>query len=253
MAIRIRFLKTALEVVVILLLTTGNGWAVASFAKKYGMGCKSCHTFGSELNDLGLIFKKNGHTFGEKNASQKDKPKQGVPRDDKITNSEASGKSPDKSESKTGGAESAAEASDAEQPLPETRVYSWKADDGTMHFSDTPYVNQRGEKKAASDKAGKKIVRGGFKPLSAVIPKRLQKTVAQSAAPNPEKTLLPRADSQEPKVTVEIRPEGQPRSFEDCMERILVANPLPNTSEAAMELFREAETICFPYENKQKR
>ncbi len=245
-------LITLLKSVVILLLTTGNGWAVASFAKKYGMECKSCHTFGSELNDLGLIFKKNGHTFGEKNASQKDKPKQNAPQDDKSKVSVSSGKSLDKSGSITGNPESVVETSDAEQPLAETKVYSKIANDGTIHFSDTPYVNSRSEKKTFSNKIEKKWVRSEFRPLSAIIPKQLKKPVVQTKAE--KSTLSPKTGSLETaEIAKDIMPGGQPKSFENCMERILMTNPSPNTSEAAMELFLEAETICAPYENKQQR
>lgn len=248
-------LITALYVVVFIILTNGNAWTLSSYAQKYGMGCKSCHTFGSNLNELGLTFKKNGHNFGENNAAQKDKSKQVAPRDDKNTNSETSGKSPDKSELKTGDTKAVSEPPDADQPLPETKVYSWKADDGTLHFSDTPYVKQRGGKKAALDTAEKKIVRSGFKPLSAMIPKLRKKTAARTATAGPEKVVLTKTGSPGSldMSQIEIKAEASPKSFEDCMEQILVANPSPNTSEAAMGLFQEAETICAPYENKQQR
>ncbi len=247
-------LKMALKVIVIIVLTCGYSWALSSYAKKYGMGCKICHSFGSNLNELGLTFKKNGHNFGENNALQKNKPKQSTLREDKDTNFEAPDKTPDKSGSKTVDPEAATDAPDADQPLAETKVYSWTSDDGIIHFSDAPYVKPRGEKLTAPGKTVKKIGRAGFRPLSAIIPKRLPKTSAQAASPKPNKTLLPASGA--PGTTVgpiQTSTDLQPKSFEDCMEQILAANQSPNTSEAAMDLFLEAETICVPYENKRKR
>ena len=248
---------TACMVVVIVFLAAGNGWAVASFAKRYGMGCKSCHTFGSELNALGQTFKKNGHTFGEKNATQK--PKQAAQRDDKSTVTESTDKNPDKPGSVDSGIpdESATipAESDAEQPPPETRVYSWKSEDGTLHFSDTPYVKSPRTSKPVPTKAGKRISRSGLKPLSAPIPKHLQKAISKTAAPKPAKEVkagLPRPTShEEPEVThIETKSGGKSGSFEECMEQILVTHSLPKTSEAVMEQFKGAENICSSYEKK---
>ena len=247
-------IKTAFMVVVIVFLTAGNGWAVASFAKKYGMGCKSCHTFGSELNALGLTFKKNGYTFGEKNAEQK--PKQAVQRDEKSTVSELTDKIPDKPGSVNSGITDDPAAVAAvpyeEQPLTETKVYSWKSDDGTLHFSDTPYVKPPGTNKPVPDKAVKKNWRSGSRPLSAPIPKRLQKVIVKTAAPKPAKAALSKPAFHEPQeaIQVEIKPGGKSISFEECMEQILAAHPLPKNSEAVMEQFKEAEDICASYEKK---
>lgn len=245
-------MTTVLKVIVIVFLTAGNSWAVASYAKKYGMGCKSCHTFGSELNDLGLVFKKNGHTFGEKNAIEKSK--QGTPSDNKM--SESSSKSHDKPGpviiGKTDDSTEVAEKPEPEQPLPETIVYRRKAVDGTLHFSDIPYVSPPDKKKPASGKAGKKIFWTGSRPLSAPVPKRLQKTVPKMDASKPKKTVLakPASPGSSEKAQVEIKSEVLPSSFEACMEQILVTQPSPKTAEAAMDQFREAETICAAYEKR---
>src|SRR6185369_9029826 len=107
-------LTTVFQVIVIVFLMAGNCWAVASYAKKYGMACKSCHSTGAELNDLGLLFKKNGHTFGEKNVKQKEKVKQDSPSEDKSTVSESSGKSPDKPGAATSEKTADTEADDTE-------------------------------------------------------------------------------------------------------------------------------------------
>ena len=247
-------MATACMVVIIVFLTAGDGWAVASFAKRYGMGCKSCHTFGSELNALGQTFKKNGFTFGEKNADQK--PKRAAQRDDKSTVSESTDKNPDNPGLVDGVIpdESAAvpAESDVEQPLPETRVYSWKSNDGTQHFSDTPYVKPPRASKPVPDKAAKKRLRAGLKPLSAPIPKHMQKVLSKTAAPKSAKAALPSTASHvAPEVTqVEIKPGNKSASFEECMEQILVTHSLPQTSEAVMEQFKEAENICSSYEKK---
>lgn len=249
-------LTTVFKVVVIIFLTAGNGWAVASYAQKYGMGCKSCHAFGSELNNLGLTFKKSGHSFGEKNAAQKEKFKQGSARDDKSSASESSSKLSDTPGSVNSGKEndSAAvlTAPDAEPPLSESRVYKWKAGDGTLHFSDTPYVNPKGEKKTVSKKAEGKSLRAGSRPLSAMIPKRSQRTTAKTIVPKPGKTVLSKAALPGLPETsrIGIISGARPKSFEECMEQILLTQPPPKTSEAAMDQFREAETICTPYEKK---
>ena len=244
-------------VVAIMLLTTRNSWAVAAFAKKFGIGCKSCHAFGSELNELGVVFKKNGHTFGEKNAATKNKPKQSTAKVDRYKALEALSKSSDKPESvnseKTEDSEVATASPETEQPPPETTVYSWKADDGTLHFSDAPYAKPARVNKTVLNKKEKKILQSRLKPLSAIVPKLRQKAVSKKTGTESEKIGLPRDDSPGTAGMIEIRHEIRPKSFEECMEQILVANPSPSTSEATMELFREAETICLPYDNTQKR
>lgn len=230
----------ASKVVAVIFLTAGNVWAVASFAKKYGMGCKSCHSFGSELNNLGLTFKKNGNTFGEKSAGPKEKSKQGEPQDNKDTVSDSS---------------AVAEPLDAEQTLPETKVYRWKSGDGTLHFSDTLYVNPQSERKSVSEKVTKKSSRAGFRPLSAKVPERLQRATTKTAAPAPEKKVLSNHELSGPLETsnIEIMPVVQPKNYEKCMEKIFITYPSPKTPDAAMEQFREAEGICVPYEKNQKR
>lgn len=223
MAIATIALTTTLNIVALLLLTTGNGWAVASFAQKYGMGCKSCHTFGSELNDVGRVFKKNGHTFGEKNALNKETLKQGAAKDDNRTTSDPTVKGTDKpgaaGRGNTDGTTSVDVLPDSEKPVPETKVYSWKAEDGTPHFSDKPYVNPLGDKKSASDIAVKKITRDRFKPLSAAIPKRSQKTAAKTTVAKQERTTLSHPASSDSRLSslAEIRSEARPKSFEECM------------------------------------
>lgn len=244
---------TVLRVVFIIFLTAANGWAVASYSLTYRIGCTSCHTSGSKLNDLGVTFKKNGHSFGGKNVPQEEKRKQVVPKDDKGAFSKSSDGSQEKPESINSGVadDSKAESDlpDAVQPVPETRVYSWKGADGTPHFSDSPQMDMQGEKRAASDKASKKITRAGFRPLSAIIPKRTQRTIARKAA---GKSILPSHASPvtpEP-VHSKIMSEYLPKSYEKCMEQILSGYPIPKNSETAMKEFQEAENICAPLEKK---
>lgn len=235
---------TLLYCIGILFVMDSNAWAVASFAKKFDMECKVCHAFGSELNSLGQKFKKNGYTFGEKNAVQKDKPKQDLPA---VDNSKASGvtsQNTDKPSPTADNSKSSAEVPDKERLLPETKVYRKKNEDGTMYFSDTPYAISRSDNK---------IMRSNFSPLSAVLPKKMKKKIGHAKSIKTNMTKLPQTVSQSTTgIGKETIPEWQPKNFEDCMEQVLVANPSPITSEATMELFQEAETICSPYKNKQK-
>lgn len=252
-----KIVTVASKVVAVVFLTAGNGWAVASYAKKYGMGCKSCHGFGSELNNLGLTFKKNGHSFGEKSAEPKEKSKQSVPRDDKVAGPSAN--SSDKPGSlprgDTDGSSAVDDLDDAEQPVPETKVYSWKSSDGTPHFSDTPYVSPQGETKSVSEKVRKKKFRSGARPLSAIVPKRLQRSATKTTAPEPEKPVTANHDVTEPLETpdIEVMPVAQPKSYEECMEKIFITYPTPKTPDDAMEQFRVAESSCASFDKKPRR
>lgn len=246
-------LTNVLMVVVIIFLATGNGWAISKYAQKYGIGCKSCHSSGSELNDLGQKFWKNGHTFGDMSAEQLEKLKQNASADGKNKAAETPGRSSDKPaavvSSKTDEPTQAVEVPEVAPPLPETKVYRRKTNDGTLHFSDTPDVNPQRDTKSSSDKSGKKITRTGFRPLSAVVPKASRKT----AAPKPDKvaSLKPELPEQPEVAKVAKKQDVRYSSFEECMEQALVAMPHPETSDAAMEQFREAEDICAPYIKKQ--
>ena len=233
-------------------LMPGNGWAVSSYAQKFGMGCKSCHAFGSELNSLGKSFKKNGYSFGEKNAEQKDSLKPGTPKNEKSAVSKTSAATPDTSgtlnNGREGGPADVFATSDAEQPLPEAKFFTWKSDDGTFHFSDRAYVNPRSEKKPVSSRFGKKDRGPKPRPLSAIVPKRLQNQAMHTVISKPEKTASQIPGSPESFVAEKII--IKPKNFEDCMEQFFVSYPPPKTSASAMEQFREAETICAPYQKE---
>jgi len=225
-----------------------NGWAVASYAQKHGLGCKSCHAFGAELNSFGKSFKKNGHSFGEENAKQKDSLKQGTPWDEKSAASKTSAAIPDTSgmvnNGKEDGPTDALATPEAEQQPPEAKFFKWKSDDGTFHFSDRSYVNPRSEKKPVSDTFGKKDRGTKSRPLSAIVPKHLRNQVKHTIISKSEKTASSKTGSSESSVAENSI--IKPKNYEDCMEQFFVSYPPPKTSATAMEQFREAENICSP-------
>jgi len=250
-----KLLPLVATVVAVVLLTAGNGWAVASFAKRYGMVCKSCHSFGAELNGLGQTFKKNGYTFGEKNVSPPVKVEQGKAQDEKAP--EASGKNPDKPGLLPPGGitdpTAAPDLLDAE-PLPETIVYSCLSSDGTPLFSDSPCVKPQDGMQTVPVKGTKKSSRTGFRPLPAKGAKKVQRVTTKSAVPEPEETVLAQDESAEPPETplLEKVPLVPPKNFEDCMEKIFVTYPAPASPDVAMKQFRDAENSCALYEKKPK-
>jgi len=252
-----KLLPIIATVVAVVFLTTANGWAVASFAKRYGMVCKSCHSFGAELNGLGQTFKKNGYTFGEKSAPSPLKAEQGKPQDEKVP--EAAGKNVDKPGLLPPGGMAEPQAVpdllDAEQPLPETIVYSCISSDGTPLFSDSPCIKPQDGTQTAPAKGAKKSSRTGSRPLPAKAAKKLPRATAKTAAPEVEKTVLAQdefAESPEPPL-VEKLPVARPKSYEECMEKVFIAYPAPSTPDVAMKQFREAESMCGHYEKKPKR
>ena len=245
---------TVLKVVTITLLSVANVWASDSYAKKYKIGCTSCHTTGTHLNELGVTFKKNGHTFDVKNVQQEQKTKRDVPKDDKdipVRSANVSQGKPEPANSEgTNGSAIDSNVTEAEKPLPENKVYSWKGEDGTTYFSDTPLIGRQTETKPASGKATKKIKRSGFTSLSAIMPKLAKKSGATSAAPHPGKPILTGYVSPVQSDTVQRTksPEAKPKSYEKCMEQILTGHPTPVNPEAAMQEFQEAENNCAPLE-----
>jgi len=248
---------TVSKVVAVVFLTAGNGWAVASFTKKYGMGCKSCHSFGSELNSLGLTFKKNGYSFGEKSVPHPEKIQKGEPRVVKGPETSADNLDKPGPHSPEGMEDSPADAElpDTEEPLPETKIYKWESSDGTPHYSDTPFVNQQPEIKTVPEKMHQKSSRTGSRQLTATVPKQVPRTNTKTAVPEPEKTvLLPDELSEQPETPiVEKTAAYQPKNYEDCMAKFFIAHPLPESPEAAMAQFREAESVCVHYQKAPKR
>jgi len=249
--------STVFKVIAVMLLTAVNGWAIPAYTQKFGVGCKSCHTSGPMLNDHGVTFKRNGHTIGGKKAPQEEKSRQRVPKDDNGSASKSSDKNQDKpvpvnGEVTTNQPVANSPAPDIEQPIPETMIYSWKTEDGTPYFSDTPHMDILDENMPASDKARKKIARTRFRPLPVIIPKRTLKTAAKALAPRPEKPVLPGYDSPDVPETghIVIKPEEMPISYEKCMEQILSGYPTPKDSETAMKEFQDAESRCAPFEKK---
>lgn len=235
-------------------LMTENGWAVASYAQKHGLGCKSCHAFGSELNSLGKSFKKNGYSFGEKNASQKDSVNPSTARDNNSGASKTSVATSDTFEmlnkGRVNGTADVSAASETEQPQPEAKYYTWKSDDGTFHFSDRTYANPPSEKNPIAVRFGKKDRGSKSKPLSAIVPKHFQKPSVKTISNEMELDLSTRKNSIETPETGKI--VTRPESFERCMEQTLVAFPPPKTPDVAMEQFREAETICTPSKKRNR-
>lgn len=243
--------------VVITFLTTGNSLAISNYSQKYGIACKSCHPSGSELNELGQKFWKNGHSFGDNNTELLEILKQSPPGVDKKKAGETPGKSSDKPAAVQGKTDtpdtpvSVVEAPEVAQPLPETKVYRWKAADGTLHFSDTPDMNPPPDKIPASAKSGKRNTRTGFKPLSAIVPKSSQKYV--TTKPPKAVSLKSELPAYPEAAKIEIKADVKHLGFEECMEQALVSMPHPETADAAMDQFRKAEDACAPYKKMQPR
>lgn len=235
-------------------LMTENGWAVASYAQKHGLGCKSCHAFGSELNSLGKSFKKNGYSFGEKNASQKDSVNPSTARDNNSGASKTSVATSDTFEmlnkGRVNGTADVSAASETEQPQPEAKYYTWKSDDGTFHFSDRTYANPPSEKNPIAVRFGKKDRGSKSKPLSAIVPKHFQKPAKLTPSKKTEPDVVTRNNTIAAPAAERIITRTE--NFEDCMEQTLTAYPSPKTPDVAMEQFREAETICTPSKKRNR-
>jgi hypothetical protein len=236
-------LTTVSKVVVIVLLTAGNGLAISKYAQKYGISCKSCHPSGSELNELGKKFWKNGHSFGDNNTEQLEKLKQSAAGEDKKKAAETVGKNsvePSAVASRNEGivSEPVEQSEAVKQPLPETRIYRWKNNDGTWHFSDSPSVNSERDSKSASGKVVKKITQPRFR--------QLPKTSKKAVVPRHDKSALPKPDPvREPESTrIAKKPDVGNIGFEGCLEEALVSMQHPETPDAAMEQFLVAEDVC---------
>jgi len=242
---------TPLITAAIVFLVSGNVMAVSKYAQKYGIACKSCHSTGSDLNELGQKFWKNGHSFGT-DTEQLEKFKQSPPGENKSKATEPSGKGPEKApatvQGKTDTTVPVVEAPETAPPPPETKVYRWKTDDGILHFSDTPGVMPQPERKSASGGSGKTITRSGFRPLSAIVPKTSQKMSA--AKPPKSASLVPEKPTQSRSDAIHEKADPGQCSFEECMEQALVSMQRPENSDAAMAQFREAEEICAPCKKK---
>lgn len=242
---------TPLITAAIVFLASGNVMAISKYAQKYGISCKGCHSTGSDLNELGQKFWKNGHSFGD-NTEQLEKFKQSPPVENKSKAAEPSGKSPEKApatvQGKTDTTAAATAAPEPAPPPPETKVYKWKNDDGILHFSDTPEAVPQRERKSVYGGSAKTITRTGFRPLSAIVPRTSQK--AATAKPPKSASLAPGQPKQtRSKATPEKADSGQ-CIFEECMEQALVSMQRPASSDAAMAQFREAEEICAPCKKK---
>ena len=233
-------------VAVILFFTAGDGWAIASYAKQYGMGCKSCHGFGSSLNDLGMTYKKKIRSSGVSEPSKQKSPKpQSAPTVGSARSGVNSGDSAEVSDTKAPDEFT----SESEQPLPETRVYQWKSEDGTMHFTDNPLSSIPGDKKTAVKKTEKNIERSKAKPRVASTSKtqsdKAMKVENQKAAA--PVLSLPEPTAQRKTAQGTIIQAPLPVNYEKCMEEFLLKQPQPKNSEAAMQQFNEAEGACASY------
>ncbi len=186
---------------IILFLTASKVWAIELYSQKFGIECKGCHTSIPNLNERGVTFKKNGHTVAWKNEQPSTKP------------NESSIKNKDELHSVT-------QAPVLEQYLSQKKIYIWKSEKGTPHFSDVP-VEIVKDNKAATTAARRKIVkRVGTRSSSLNISENAQNGVVTPATPKP--------------------------SYEKCMENTLISYPVPTNAEIAMEQFLYAENLCLP-------
>jgi len=197
---------------IIIFMTVSSVWAIESYSLKFGLECKDCHTSIPVLNDRGVLFKKNGHTLVKKNEKPNTKP-----NESSIKNiNEPLPVTP---------------APVQEQPLNQNKIYIWKSGDGTPHFSDVPFEITPDDKIATASVNRKKTKRVASRPLSAILPAKIQNAAVKPSTPLPVKSV---------------------KSYEKCMEETLISFTAPTTAEIVMEQFQYAEDLCFPYEKEQQ-
>lgn len=229
----------------LLILLATDAHAMTAFSRMHNMNCKACHTKVPELNDFGIAFMNNGFTLPGEKAETKEgaaKPKsKGLPATseeaamerDKKGASAASGISAD-SPASMGTEKTARDKEEIVPPPeePERVIYRWQARDGSVYLTDNPV------RKELRDQKQRPEVRKGKPPRRTVVrlPKRKQ----------PERVGTTRRAARSVKDAPAAEHERY-RSFEECMERRLVAVPPPRSADEAMALLTESEQRCSIY------
>jgi hypothetical protein len=213
---------------IFIFLTASNVWPIVPYSKKYGMGCKGCHGFGSSLNDVGLTYKKKIDSSGENEPAKQKSAKPGGVKSDTKENLLPVGNLP--------------------EVEPEAKVYRLNAENGIPVFTDNPLNTLPVEKKSDKKKIGKNIVQSGAKPRLATAREaqsdKAVKLKPKAATPN---LPLPGSSGQPKTDRISVSQKPLPATFEKCMETFLVKQPQPINAEAAMLQFTEAEEACARY------
>lgn len=216
-------------------------FAMSAYSRIYKMECSECHTKSiPELNDFGIEFYKNRLVIPGKDKSGKPADAQGAAGE--VAAKPASGMESTAPRTPAGTAETeGAEVAEEEQkPVeepPPTVVYRVKSADGSVFFTDNP-LRKRGAPQERVHGRGKSAVTRTRKVVEQTEVKRKGDLRAAS----------------ESRVTQKVAAVARERyrSYEECMERILVGNSTPGSAQEMMDLITAAEKKCsaFPPEKR---
>lgn len=233
----------------------GTANAMSAFSRKYNVNCDMCHSKIPQLNEFGMVFKKNGFAIpGQKIRIRPDEPQGGknagttgtepvkLPKVEVKFQPEPAAVEKIEKKTKPEGEEEgeAADTPSANPPVkeaPPTVVYKGSSRDGSVYYTDNPY-----RKDFVSQEKERPVRR---KPVSVRVKKTVvaKGTGGKLAAERQPQAREPRAGAERTETY---------RSHEECMERQLVGASPPASAEEMMEQLTAAELKCASYE-KQKR
>lgn len=227
---------------IIICLSAGNSLATTRYSKKYEIACKSCHSSDYELNSLGQRFRKNAYSFSNDDAVLVEKLQQSDPYIPNKRTSKTPSEQPAFVQGITDLSATSSVTTPVASPHPETIVYKRKTIDGTIHFSDRAELTDDIDSVPATERAGKKV-RSVKKPLSAFRPGSHPKTTTPKSGKisSPKSAPAFSPDAVKPPVSTQ-------RSYDQCVEQILISFPNPENPEDAVEQFSKAEESCATYQ-----
>lgn len=259
------------------LICFGSALAMPEYAKRFKLSCTFCHTKFPALNEFGASFLKDNPTPPDMKASHKVGGSQG--------NQEPSGNKDDVNSVKAPGDSAYDNTTSSkstllvEPPAP-TIVYRRVGKDGNLIFTDNPSENtlrQERQKsgggtiKSTAHKKNNRTARQTkvHPPVSAKRPdisgNALQqerqksgvgtiKSIATKKDGRPAKQakVQPPVCGSNPHITANFgEPAERYRSYEDCMEKMLLTSKKPATTDEIMVVFVEAEKTCRPFSHVQ--
>ena len=262
------------------LMCFGSALAMPEYAKRFKLSCTFCHTKFPALNEFGASFLKDNPTPPDMKASHKvggNMSSQG--------NQEPSGNKDDVKSVKAPGdsfydnTTSSKSTLLVEPPAP-TIVYRRVGKDGNLIFTDNPSGTtlQQGRQKSgggtikstATKKNNRPTKQTKVQPLvSAKRPDISGNALQQerqesggdtikSIATRKNKRPAKQAKAQPPigveHTDIDAKSDNSAeryRSYEDCMEKILLASKQPATADEIMVVFVEAEKACRQYSRVQ--
>lgn len=230
--------KTILIVTIVnalCLMVFGSALAMPEYATRFKLSCTFCHSKVPELNEFGASFLKDNPTppemkFPRKDGGNRTSQGAGEPADNKgnVRPGRVPGDAVDNHDTRDKPTQM------VEKP-PAATVYRWIAKDGSRVFTDNPLMNtvsREHKKKGAVTK-------------KSVAPRKGHRSVRQPKV-KPVSREKRRVDTSRPGVSA-----VRYRSYEDCMEQILLYRVKPANADVAMGFFLEAEETCQRFSSVQ--